>query len=105
MDLSEYLVVFCMAPAEEAEMIAEAVVKDRLVACVNTTKAQSRYWWKGSINTKPEHLLIMKTQKSRFEALISRIRELHSYEVPEVIAIPIIGSYDAYLDWIKEETS
>ncbi len=105
MDLPEYIVVFCMAPAEEAEMIAEAIIDARLAACVNTTGAQSRYWWRGAVTSKPEQLLIIKTQRRLLDRLISRIEELHSYEVPEIIAIPIIGGYAPYFDWLREETT
>ena len=105
MDLPEFLVVFCTAPVEEAKTIAEAIVDARLAACANVTGVQSCYWWGGAVTRGSEQLLIIKTQRRLLDQLISKIEELHSYEVPEIIAIPIIGGYAPYLDWIREETA
>ena len=105
MDLPEFLVVFCTAPAGEAEMIAKALVDARLAACVNVTGVQSCFRWEGTVSSEPEELLIVKTQQRLLDQLIARIRGLHSYETPEIIAIPIVGGYAPYLDWIGEETA
>jgi len=105
MDLPEYIVVFCTAPAGEAEVIAGALIDARLAACVNVTGVQSCFRWEGAVSNEPEDLLIIKTQQRLLDRLISRIRELHPYDLPEIIAIPIVGGYAPYLDWIGEETA
>jgi len=105
MVLPEYLVVFCTAPVGEAEMIAKALVDARLAACVNVTGVQSCFRWEGTVSSEPEELLIVKTQQRLLDQLIARIRGLHSYETPEIIAMPIVGGYAPFLDWIGEETA
>ena len=86
-------------------MIAGALIDARLAACVNVTGVQSCFRWEGAVSSEPEDLLIIKTQKRLLDRLISRIRELHPYDLPEIIAIPIVGGYAPYLDWIGEETA
>jgi len=104
MVLPEYVVVFCTAPAGEAEQLAEALVGERLAACVNVTGVQSCFRWEGKVSNEPEQLLIIKTQQSLLDTLIARIKGLHSYETPEIIAMPIVGGYTPYLEWMREET-
>jgi periplasmic divalent cation tolerance protein len=101
----EHVVVFCTAPAGEAKTIAAAIIDARLAACVNMADVQSCFRWHGSVCDEPERLLIIKTQYALLDALIPLIRGLHSYELPEIIALPIVGGSAPYLDWIKEETS
>lgn len=86
-------------------MIAKTLIDARLAACVNVTGVQSCFRWEGTVSTEPEQLLIIKTQHSLLDQLITRIRGLHSYDLPEIIAIPIVGGYAPYLDWIGEETA
>lgn len=105
MDLPEYIVVFCTAPVGEAERLAKALVDTRLAACVSITGVQSCFRWEGTVSNEPEELLIIKTQHRLLDLLVARIKELHSYETPEVIAMPIIGGSAEYLDWIRGETS
>ena len=105
MVLPEYIVVFCTAPAGEAEVIAGALIDARLAACVNVTGVQSCFRWEGAVSNEPEDLLIIKTQQRLLDQLIARIRGLHSYETPEIIAMPIVGGYAPFLDWIGEETA
>lgn len=105
MVLPEFVVVLCTAPPGEAEDLARALLDARLVACVNVTGVQSLYWWEGAVQNEAERLLVMKTQHRLLDPLIERIRDLHSYETPEVIAIPIVGGYAPYLDWVREETA
>lgn len=105
MTLPEFVVVFCTAPAGEAEDLAQALLDARLVACVNITGVQSFYRWEGAIQNDAELLLIAKTEHRLLDPLIERIRELHSYETPEIIALPIVGGSASYLDWIREETA
>ena len=103
--MTEYLVVFVTAPAEEAVTLAKTLVDERLVACVNIVPGlRSIYWWQGKVEDEPEVLCIMKTRTTLFDALRDRVRELHSYEVEEIIALPILAGNLPYLDWIKENT-
>jgi periplasmic divalent cation tolerance protein len=89
---------------KEARKIARALVERRLAACVNEIGAAvtSVYRWKGKLETAKEFLLFIKTTKKRLAALREAIRELHSYELPEIIALPIVEGSRAYLDWIGE---
>lgn len=105
MVLPEYVLVFCTASAGEAEGLANALVDARLAACVNVADVQSIYRWEGEVHGEPERLLIIKTQYSLLDSLIARIKALHTYDTPEIIAIPIVGGYAPYLDWVREETA
>jgi len=100
------VVVFITASgAEEGARIAEALVADKLAACVNRIDGiSSVYWWKGGIERSAESLLIAKTSAYLVENLIARVKELHSYAVPEVIALPIGAGNPDYLKWIDEVT-
>jgi len=92
--------------AEQAGEIAETLVIERLAACVNILPAiTSVYRWKNQIHRDPELLLIIKTGADSVDRLINRLRELHPYEVPEIIALPIEAGLPAYLDWVREQTS
>ena len=103
--MADYIVVYVTAPEKEAAALAKTLVEERLAACVNLVPGiRSFYWWKGKIEDDPEVLCIMKTQTSLFDALRNRVRELHSYEVEEIIALPIIAGNQPYLDWIKANT-
>ncbi len=100
------IVVFITAPDEdEAEKIARELVENRLAGCVNIVKdIRSIYSWQGTIEDDKEILMIVKTQKSIFDVLIKKVKELHSYTVPEIIALPIIQGSADYLKWLKEVT-
>ena len=103
--MTEYVVVFVTAPAEEAPQLAKTLVEESLVACVNIVPGlRSIYWWQGKVEDEPEVLCIMKTRSNLFESLRDRVRELHSYEVEEIIALPIVEGNPPYLDWIRENT-
>ncbi|MCX6678099.1 MAG: divalent-cation tolerance protein CutA [Methanothrix sp.] len=97
-----FVVVFCTAGPGEAEPLASALVEERLAACVNISPVRSCYFWEGKLNCDEEVLLIIKTKKSQFEPLQKRILELHSYAVPEIIALPIIEGHQPYLDWVAQ---
>ena len=98
------LVVLVTCPArEEAEKLANAVVHERLAACVNIVpNITSIYRWEGAMTHDSELLLLIKTEASQLDALQSRIRSLHSYAVPEFIALPILSGSPEYLGWIEE---
>jgi len=103
--MTDYIVVFVTAPENEAAALSKTLVEERLVACVNIVPGlRSIYWWQGKIEDEPEVLCIMKTRSNLFESLRDRVRELHSYEVEEIIALPILAGNLPYLDWIKENT-
>ncbi len=99
----DYIVIMVTcASEEEARKISERLLAKRLVACANILpKIESRFWWRGKIDSATELLLTMKTVRSNFKKIEAEIKRLHSYEVPEIIALPIVlGSRD-YLDWIS----
>jgi|SRR5579862_4120087 len=103
--MTDKIVVLCTCgSAEEAEKIARAVVDLRLAACVNVlTGIRSFYRWQGAIEDSAELLLIIKSSRARFEALRAAIERLHSYEVPEIVALPIVDGAPNYLNWLDDE--
>ena len=100
------IVCFITAPTEaEAVKIARALVEDRLAACANIVKnVRSIYAWKGAIQDDAEVLMIVKTQKALFHKLSETVLNLHSYDVPEVIALPILDGAEDYLQWLRKST-
>jgi periplasmic divalent cation tolerance protein len=100
--VQEFIVVFVTAgSAAEGDRLARALVEERLAACVNRiAPVQSVYHWQGKMEQSEEELLIIKTRKALFAALEKRVREIHSYSVPEVIALPIIEGSSGYLRWL-----
>jgi periplasmic divalent cation tolerance protein len=106
MNAEEYIVVFITAETqEEAGRIADALVGGRLAACVNIVpRVSSKFWWEGKIDSSDESLLIVKTKSSLLDKVIDSVRSIHSYTVPEIIALPIIGGNTDYLNWIDEIT-
>lgn len=102
---SYILVMTTCASPEEAQDILSKVLKARLVACGNIVSGVTSWFhWKGAIEQAQETLLLLKTRKDYFKELKEWILTHHSYEVPEVIALPILLGSEEYLDWIKEET-
>lgn len=104
--MNEYLLVISTVPSEEeGKDIAQQIVKERLAACVTVTSAvQSFYWWEEKISNDKEFILFIKTRTSLFPQLEKRIKALHSYHVPEIIALPIHSGSKDYLDWIIQNT-
>ena len=97
-------VVTATSSHEEAQRIAWALVERRLAACVQVAgPVTSTYRWKGQIETAQEFLCIIKTEQSQYPALEAAIRELHSYDVPEILSLPVSAGNRAYLDWLREE--
>jgi periplasmic divalent cation tolerance protein len=97
------LLCYCSCPdAACAEAIATALVGERLAACVNRVPGiRSTYRWQGAVTTGDEELLLIKTTAGRFDALKARLLELHPYELPELVAVPVAYGHDAYLDWVR----
>jgi periplasmic divalent cation tolerance protein len=87
----------------EAQHIASALVEEKLAACVNLMPIESVYTWQGTVHQEAEYQLLIKTALTQFEALEARIRQLHSYEVPEIIMLPILAGSLPYLNWIEEQ--
>ena len=103
MDQQNYGVVLVTASSQqEAEAIASTLVEEKLAACVSLTPINSIYSWQGKVQSEQEWQLIIKTDLTYFTRLEAKIKELHAYEVPEIIALPIITGYQPYLNWIGE---
>jgi periplasmic divalent cation tolerance protein len=103
--MQEFIVVFVTvgSPAE-GERLARALVEERLAACVNRVpNIQSVYRWEGKVEQSGEELLVIKTRRELFTALENRVLKLHSYSVPEIIALPVIEGNAAYLRWLEEQ--
>ena len=90
---------------EEAEAIAKVLVESQLAACVSFTPIHSIYTWQGEIHSESEWQLMIKTDLAKFDVLATKVREIHSYEVPEIIAIPIVAGNPLYLQWISEQVN
>ena len=105
--MSESLVVFVTSGSEEEGLkIAHALVEERLAACVNlVSPIRSIYRWEGKVWDEKEWLLIIKTQTARFEDVEKKVKSLHSYSLPEIIALPITKGSSPYLRWLLEMTS
>jgi len=103
--LSEIIVLITTSDEVEAVRIARALVEARLAGCVNIIKdIRSIYNWQGKVEDENEVLMVVKTRESLFDPLMEKVKELHSYTVPEIIALPIIQGSEDYLKWLKEVT-
>ncbi len=102
-----HIMVFITAPSpEEAENIASVLIESKLAACVNIIPGvRSVFAWKGKKESSEEHLLIAKTTSRAFKKLENTVKDLHSYDTPEIISIPLSESSREYLDWIDEAVS
>jgi periplasmic divalent cation tolerance protein len=102
-----YIVVFITTrDAEEAQKIAKALLKRRQAACVNIVpEVDSHFWWQDKLEAAKESLLIVKTRESLLPDIIKSVKKIHSYDVPEIIALPIVGGSEEYLDWIDREVA
>lgn len=103
-DISSYgVVLVTTGTQQEAEAIATSLVNSHLAACVSLVPICSIYIWQGELNQKQEWQLQIKTDLKKFQILEAKIRELHAYEVPEVIALPIVAGSKPYLNWLREQ--
>ncbi len=104
--MSKAIVVFVTTSSiHEARKIGRTLVEEGLVACCNISQSiESIFKWQGKINVENEVLMILKTKENLFNAVEKRVKQLHSYEVPEIIALSVIQGSKNYLDWIAKET-
>lgn len=93
--------LFVTAPKEQAEEIGHKLVKNRLAACVNVTSLKSFYTWKGELQEEDEKLLLIKTSNDLLEQVVNKIKDLHSYELPEILVTDFEAT-DEYLNWVNE---
>jgi periplasmic divalent cation tolerance protein len=100
---ADFLLVMCTCPTREvASAIATALLEERLAACINQLPGvKSLYRWEGRIEDDEELLLLIKTTAERFPALEKRVRNLHPYDVPEIIGLPLTAGSDDYFEWIR----
>ena len=104
--MSNYIVIYITTGSvNEAKKIGRALVEEKLAACSNIiSPIRSIYSWQGKICDDKETLMVLKTRKKLFNQIVKRVEKLHSYDVPEIIAMPIIEGSSKYLSWLNEET-
>lgn len=100
------VVLSTFASIEEARTVCRQLVEERLAACANLVPAvESIYRWQGAVEKATETIALLKTTAEGFAKLEARLRELHSYEVPEIVALPVQGGSEAYLRWVAENAN
>lgn len=104
MNLSAVVIMATAKDQEEAGKIANHLMSLRLAACVQEITIRSHFNWDGKTNCEPEVLLLIKTAADRVDEAIAAIKDVHSYDIPEIIVIPVVGGLPAYLGWVTEET-
>ena len=98
------VVVLITTAADEAQKIAELLLEKKKAACVNIVPGvDSRFWWQGNLDSDRECLLIVKSRASLFPEIVELVKTVHSYEVPEIVALPVIGASEDYLKWLDSE--
>ena len=99
----DYILIMVTASSrEEAEKIATTLLERKLIACANILgPVSSRFWWQGKIDSAEEYMIFMKTKRELFDQVADNVKQLHSYEVPEIIALPIVEGAKSYLEWIN----
>ncbi len=106
MEREMVLVITTCGSKEEAHKIQEELLNRRLAACVNLVPAiHSRFWWNQNLESETETMLLVKTTRQRLSEIIPAIKKLHSYQVPEIIALPVITGNPEYLAWVAESTA
>jgi len=102
----EYIVVFITASGQdEAKKIGSTLVSNKLTACSNIISSiQSIFFWKGKVCNENEVLLMLKSTRHNFSEIVTEVKKIHSYETPEIIALPIVEGSQDYLQWIEDET-
>ena len=103
-EFADIVLFVTTANAEEAQRIADLLLKERKAACINIVpRVSSSFWWQGRLNSAQESLLIVKSRASVLDQIVNLVKEHHSYNVPEIIALPIIGGNPDYLEWMGKE--
>ncbi len=100
--MTDACIVLCTCPEDAADRLAEALVEQKLAACVNITTARSVYRWRGQTESATESLLIIKVARSNYEDLEKRLHAMHPYELPEILALPVERGLPAYLAWLAD---
>ncbi len=100
--MTDFVVILSTAPVGDADRIARTLVEERLVACANISQVRSYFVWENKLSEEVEHMMILKTESNLADKVKARIKDLHSYDLPEVIVLPIIGGAKDYLKWIKQ---
>lgn len=106
MEESYIVVLVTTATFEEAQQISRALIEQRKAACVNIVpKVESLFWWQDKLDSAQESLLIIKTRAPLLNEVITLVKEIHSYTIPEIIALPIVGGSQDYLKWVGDSVS
>ena len=102
---SHLVILITAGSHDEARKLADALVSQKKAACVNIVHdVSSVFWWEGKIDEEKESLLLVKTRAELFPEVVTLVREIHSYDVPEIIALPVVEGNTDYLAWLDEET-
>lgn len=103
----KYIIIFITSKDRgEANKIASKLVEEKLIACANIVdKISSLFWWEDKVDSSEEVLLVLKTKKSLFRKIEKSVKSIHSYSVPEIIAMPIVAGQKDYLNWIENSVS
>ncbi len=100
--MTDLILVLTTAPFDAAEALARTLVEEKLAACANVHAPMvSLYWWKGTIERDAESQIVIKTSRAQLDALAARIRALHSYEVPELLVVPVDWASEQYAGWVR----
>ncbi len=103
-EFTHIVLLITTATAEEAQRISRVLLTQRKAACVNIVpRVSSFFWWQGKLDSAQESLMLVKTKASQLNETIRLVKELHSYDIPEIIALPIIGGNQDYLEWLDKE--
>src|SRR3972149_9595241 len=106
MDMEFMVILITASSMEEGEKIAGSLVENRMVACVNVVPSvKSFFFWEGKPAQESEILLIAKSRRSLLDKIVEHVKKIHSYKVPEIIALPVIGGSEEYLKWVEANTS
>ncbi len=101
----ELIVLITVSSSDEAEKVGTSLVEEHLAACVNIMPGiRSIFFWEGKVQVEQELILLCKSTQQLLDKLISRVKELHSYTVPEILALPVVGGSADYLSWLREMT-
>lgn len=99
------IIVLITCPPDESEKLAQTLVEERLAACVNIiAQVKSIYLWQGNVCNDSEQLLVVKSNRSAWDKLKERVKQLHSYEVPEIVLFSLEDGYKPYIDWLNAAT-